>query len=348
MLSPYRRLSFIVALLSVLCIGVSASAMEISYTTLDNQPPQGDPPSVTVTPSAPVLDATLTITRSGTPIVEETYEYLTSDEGAHVEIEQREGTQQYRARLEGMDQQGGDVDASFEFELRVSSSLDVTILRDEVDLDGGQLPIEITQPAVRIELQIDDEQGQRWVDETLEESFSAGRVDLQWPTDEDRQVGGARITVHHPSGQWVAHTLEPFSVELPQQVIGFETGTADLEESEIPKLGETREELASLLDEHGDSVDGLRLYVAGYTDTVGPAETNLQLSQQRARAIARWFDGQGIDIPIYFQGFGQEALAVDTPDNTEEEANRRAVYILGNTPPSRSEDIPRDDWRRLP
>ena len=343
----WHALVFLVPLAAICLISAQVAAMQISYTTQDNQPPHGDPPSVTVMPTQPVWNATFTVERDGRSVVEETYDHITPEEGARVEIDQTEGTRSYRARLEGTDQQGSDVGASFEFDLRVAEALDVSLIRDAIDLDQGALPIEITHRAERIELEVQDGEGQSVVHETLEGGFEAGRVDLSWDAD-GRAIAGARVTVHHASGQWVSHTLEPFSVELPQQIIRFETGTATIRDTEEEKLQEAKQALNEQLEKHGDDIDGLRLYVAGYTDTVGDADMNLRLSQQRARALARWFRDQGVELPIYFQGFGQESLAVDTPDQTEEERNRRALYILSNTPPPRSDDILRDDWRPLP
>ena len=91
----------------------------------------------------------------------------------------------------------------------------------------------------------------------------------------------------------------------------------------------------------------LQLYVGGYTDTVGDAQDNLKLSQARARSIAEYFKRKGVEIPIMYAGFGERALLVKTPDNTDEARNRRALYIVANTPPQ-GEGFPGGAWRRLP
>ena len=91
----------------------------------------------------------------------------------------------------------------------------------------------------------------------------------------------------------------------------------------------------------------MQLDIAGYTDTVGGAGDNMTLSTSRARAIAAWFPKAGLELPILYQGFGESVLAVQTPDNTPEARNRRAVYILGSAPPPTSEQRPRRNWKRL-
>jgi outer membrane protein OmpA-like peptidoglycan-associated protein len=71
------------------------------------------------------------------------------------------------------------------------------------------------------------------------------------------------------------------------------------------------------------------------------------LSERRARAIAAWFRRRGFTGPVSYQGFGETALAVPTPDETDEAANRRALYILAANPPPVSEQLPARAWKPL-
>ena len=52
-------------------------------------------------------------------------------------------------------------------------------------------------------------------------------------------------------------------------------------------------------------------------------------------------------IPVHYQGFGEDALAVQTPDETAEARNRRAVYVLAASAPAVQKALPRSAWRRL-
>ena len=56
-------------------------------------------------------------------------------------------------------------------------------------------------------------------------------------------------------------------------------------------------------------------------------------SLNRARAIAGYFRSHGLNLPMFYQGFGETRLAVKTPDNKAEPANRRAEYILALNAP---------------
>jgi OOP family OmpA-OmpF porin len=64
--------------------------------------------------------------------------------------------------------------------------------------------------------------------------------------------------------------------------------------------------------------------VWGFTDTAGPAPYNLVLSQRRANAVADYLEMKGVARNrMTVEGFGETRLAVETPDNTPLQANRR-------------------------
>jgi outer membrane protein OmpA-like peptidoglycan-associated protein len=65
---------------------------------------------------------------------------------------------------------------------------------------------------------------------------------------------------------------------------------------------------------------------AGHTDTAGPPEYNMQLSQRRADTVAEALIKAGIPAQIITtEAFGETDLAVQTPENTPLQANRRVV-----------------------
>jgi outer membrane protein OmpA-like peptidoglycan-associated protein len=65
---------------------------------------------------------------------------------------------------------------------------------------------------------------------------------------------------------------------------------------------------------------------AGHTDTAGPPDYNMGLSERRAETVATALVQAGIPAQIITtEAFGETDLAVPTPDNTPEQANRRVV-----------------------
>jgi OOP family OmpA-OmpF porin len=64
--------------------------------------------------------------------------------------------------------------------------------------------------------------------------------------------------------------------------------------------------------------------VWGFTDTAGPASYNQGLSERRAEAVAEYLESQGVTRDrLVLRGFGETNLAVETPDDTPNQQNRR-------------------------
>jgi outer membrane protein OmpA-like peptidoglycan-associated protein len=114
--------------------------------------------------------------------------------------------------------------------------------------------------------------------------------------------------------------------------------------SEEPKLAASLKLITEALTAHRQLQP--RLYIAGHTDTVGTPAHNLRLSQQRAQTIAAWFRNHGLRLPIFHEGFGEHALLVATPDQTDEPRNRRVDYILSADPPTLKATGFRAAWKK--
>ena len=125
--------------------------------------------------------------------------------------------------------------------------------------------------------------------------------------------------------------LVPWSIHVPHKEVVFESGKADIRPSEEPKLDAAYQRIADEVGRARKAVPDVpvKLFIAGYTDTVGTDADNRKLSLARAKAIATWFRDRGLPLPIAYAGFGEEVLRVKTPDETDNEANRRADYIVG-------------------
>ncbi len=69
--------------------------------------------------------------------------------------------------------------------------------------------------------------------------------------------------------------------------------------------------------------------VWGFTDTAGPPEYNQGLSERRAAAVVEYLESQGVTRDrLVSRGFGEENLAVETPNNTPNQQNRRVEVRL--------------------
>lgn len=153
------------------------------------------------------------------------------------------------------------------------------------------------------------------------------------------------VTVKDEAGLMAELVLSPWYYAIPHEDVVFASGSAVVTATEAPKLEQTWATVREVLDKYGRIVK-IKLYVAGYTDTVGTSASNLELSRRRAQAIAQWFTRRGFPGEVYWQGFGEEVLAVPTPDETDALPNRRALYLLAAERPPVTPDLPRADWSR--
>ena len=75
--------------------------------------------------------------------------------------------------------------------------------------------------------------------------------------------------------------------------------------------------------------DSTMLTVNGYTDTAGPPEHNMQLSQARADAVSKALANAGVDPHrITSYGFGATRLKIPTGPDKSEPRNRRVEILI--------------------
>jgi OOP family OmpA-OmpF porin len=118
--------------------------------------------------------------------------------------------------------------------------------------------------------------------------------------------------------------------ELPEKIqkfsgaiqgIYFEFGKAVIQQASFPVL----DEAASVLAEYPD----LRIRIAGHTDSKGTPERNLELSQQRAQAVADYLINKGVETNrIESVGHGEDQPIA--PNDTEQgrKQNRRIEFEI--------------------
>ncbi len=182
------------------------------------------------------------------------------------------------------------------------------------------------------------------VDNGSQAPFKGGeRVTLKWDSPND--VFLVKVRFDGDAGQYGEHILAPMAIEIPHTEVVFDSGKAIIKGEQSPKLDEAAavamNKLAAVENAKaavGNALAGngyiAKLFISGYTDTVGPPTDNQKLSQQRAKAIADYFYSKGVWSEIYFAGMGERGLKVQTGDSVDEEKNRRAVYVISFQPPT--------------
>lgn len=234
------------------------------------------------------------------------------------------------------------------FTVAVQAPIQLTVSATDLVLDRGRLQVHINRPIAQLDVDIFDDKGQR-VAAASRGPAATSPVTIEWaPTA--ASVTRVKITATGPSGLSTALDLFPWRYAIPHEDVVFPSGSALIPPSEIHKLRAAQQEIDATLARFDGAVLGfeipMRLYVAGFTDTVGNRVTNQALSEARARAIARWFESNGFQRPILIQGFGERGLAVPTPDETDAPANRRAEYIIAAESPNTA-SLPSGAWLRL-
>ncbi len=261
-------------------------------------------------------------------------------------FKQPKGIFTYDVTVTGTTRGGEKMRTTFGTEVAFIDPIKIGIKKDNVDLAKGELLLSSNVALTKIDIEVYGKGGD--VIHTSSQKIDAMRGDLviNWnpPAGE---VGSVKITATDIAGFWSAVVLEPFFVDIPHQELVFETGKATWVEAETPKLKETLERILAEMKKHKRKGLSLQLYIAGYTDTVGTASSNMTLSRARAKSIAKWFRKSGLRLQIFYQGFGETAQAIKTADNVDEKRNRRAVYLLGNAKPPTSPQLPKSNWGKL-
>jgi outer membrane protein OmpA-like peptidoglycan-associated protein len=271
------------------------------------------------------------------------------DEGEtkRIPIQQSSGRHDYDITLEAEGaggESGESVETAFETTVTVLAPLKLSVDSEEARIAEGSIDVRSNRPVEKVDVTIETSDG----DVIREETQPVGgesTFEVEWPADGD--VGSIHLKAYDSHGFWRGLLLQPFWVEIPHDEVRFEFGSANWKDDQEPKLEASLQKVREAMQKHRDKGLKMQLYIAGYTDTVGSKESNRTLSRKRARAIGEWFRNHGLEIPVFYQGFGEDVLAVETPDETKKKANRRAIYILGNATPPTSEVIPRSNWKPL-
>jgi len=130
-----------------------------------------------------------------------------------------------------------------------------------------------------------------------------------------RSIDPSKLTARQLA---LLQTLPPPPVRL---TLYFLEGTTSLTPESTPGL--------KFLTQEVSERPGAEVQVTGYTDTLGSADDNDRLSQERAEEVLAILAAQGISAEMLSAvGRGERDLRVPTPDGVREPANRRVVVTI--------------------
>ena len=292
--------------------------------------PAGQQPKLIVVAAEPVAEVEVQLNREDGKVVDEAIGALAAGASRDILLDGKPGKHQYSGHLR-CTSGGRPLSNQISFETVVAGALSVSLDKARVDLPRGRLELMVSIPEGSVTLKVFSATDNGVLVEE-EQSFSEHSASqpllVKWdPPGKTAEIGRIDVRVSDPAGAFQTFSLFPWSIYIPHEEVTFATDSAAIAASEAPKLQSSLAKITDALEKHKD-LGAIKLYIAGHTDTVGAAKYNLALSLKRAQAIAAWFRKMGLALPIAFEGYGEQALRVATPDNTDEPRNRRVDYIL--------------------
>lgn len=223
----------------------------------------------------------------------------------------------------------------------------LNLRREDVDLAAGRVRYSISRPAIRGLVELRGLRGDLMYSRELdfEGSRAGAGLEVTWPLQSE-QIGKIEVTTWDENDASVTFVISPFRIEIEHVDVVFDSGKWEVAEAERAKLDDAWEKIAEAMNDFGTLLNA-RLYVAGFTDTVGQPRDNQTLSERRALAIAEYFKSKGMEFPIFARGYGEHCLAQPTADSTDCEANRRAAYVLAVDPPIMCPEEGGGGWRQV-
>jgi outer membrane protein OmpA-like peptidoglycan-associated protein len=262
-------------------------------------------------------------------------------------LEQPEGRFHYEGELVVRFPDAEEASMPLSFDAELLGPLRLTVVPEDVDVEGRELRFKLSRPASRAKVTVLMDTGEKAFDgEVPFQGEPAGTpLEVRWPAAEGR-VLRISLQAFDTSDFFTGVELFPWRVDIPHEEVIFPTGSAEVPAVERRKLDASHALIADAVSRYGRFAR-LRLYILGHTDTVGDTASNRELSLKRARGIAAYLRKRGLELPIFYEGFGEQSPSVATPDETDEAANRRAEYILAVEPPALSSTPFPPRWRKL-
>lgn len=265
-----------------------------------------------------------------------------------IDLDQPDGKFTYVGEL-NINMPNADVlNMPLQFDTEMYGPLRLVIDKDkDVDLENRKIVFRLNRPAGKAKLQVIGESGNAIFDGEIpfngEDANSP--LEVTWPASKE-EILKLSLVGHDQHGFYSGIDLFPYTVYVEHEEVVFDTGKWDIRPDQETKLQKPLGELKKRLN-RAKPWAPVKVFVLGHTDTVGDPKSNRALSLNRAKAIGSWFRKKGIDVPILYEGFGEQAPKVATADETAEEKNRRADYILAVEDPVFDNAPFKPRWNKL-
>ncbi len=253
----------------------------------------------------------------------------------HIELTQPDGVAKWAGELVINLPNGTTGTMPLEFDTELVGPLTLDMDKDkDADFAHRTLYFTLNQPIAKAHLKVLMDTGVAVIDDDIpfDGEVAGTKLKVTWPEGKG-QVFKIDLRAYAKSGQYIGVELTKWEVAIPHDDVNFASGKWDISAEDALKLDASLKLVLDAVEKYGQLAP-IKLYILGFTDTVGPTASNRTLSLNRARSIGAWFRKRGVRIPVFFVGVGEEALLVGTADEQDEPRNRRALYIISLEEPT--------------
>lgn len=212
-----------------------------------------------------------------------------------------------------------DIETDAETEADIDTEADVDVV-DEVDEEEDSNPIGVDSPPSPPAAEGNHSvfsNGKLFVRGTVASEEIAEAVVVA----AEQVLGAGNVIDEYEIDPSADVAPEEASTVYVEDSVLFEPGSAEISEDSAPTLG-----LLPLLMAIQPDVT---IWAVGHTDSVGSAESNLELSQARVDAVREWVVGRGGDPDRFFAtGEGETRPIADNETDSGRAQNRRVEFII--------------------
>ena len=317
---------------------------------------QGERPAVILVVNQPLRAVELRVKAAGAHAPKKPVHITKSRlrPGKRVELalppQQKAGVIEWTGTLRVVFSNGSEGSMPLAFTTQSFASIQIKMTREDLDLENHQMTFRSDRELREVSAIItgDDGEDVAHIESTIVDQKAGEPITLSWTPRTPSPVLRIQLRATDAAGFHQQVDYYPWQIHIPHEEVLFSSGSAEIPPEEEPKLKAVLPLIQQTQKRYGKAIqmtgESMKLFIAGHTDTVGKRSYNQQLSRQRAASIADWFKGNGVDMLIYFRGFGESQPKVNTPDEMPEAQNRRGDYTLALQSPTDG----LNGWKRLP
>lgn len=333
-------------LAAALCFATAAFADAVNITVSSGVVLGKGQPSVNVHIQEPIAGFKLSLKRSDGKNVE-------IKGGGKVgqtrvlELNQPEGKFSYVGTLTVNAPNGSSSEMPLQFDTELWGPLHMKCEKSDIDFENRKVKFTLSRPAAKAIVQVLMDTGKYAINGEVPFKGEPANTPLEitWPQLPGK-VMKVSIQAYDTASFFTGVEFSPWQIDIAHKEVNFASGKSDVSGDEAEKLDESYVTITDVVNKYGQYAE-VKLYVIGHTDTVGKSDANRSLSLNRARAIAGYLRKRGLRVPIFYEGYGEEALLVGTGDEEAEPRNRRADYVMSINPPTLGKVPFEPRWQRL-